>query len=114
MGDMPRERLYFRPESYYRDNAIALRLGAVVRAIDCKRRVLQCDFGAFATAVCSPSMRSTTRRPMTGKRWTESGLSPAFSKRSGRSPGTKSGNAASGAVGINPSPASQLRGLAHL
>ena len=48
MREMSRERLYFRPESYYRDNAIDLRLGAMAQSIDRERRVLQCDFGAVA------------------------------------------------------------------
>ncbi len=34
MGEMARERLYLRPEAYYTDNDIALRLGTLVTAID--------------------------------------------------------------------------------
>ncbi len=48
MGELARERLYFRPESYYRDNAIDLRLGAAAQAIDREHRALQGDdFGAI-------------------------------------------------------------------
>lgn len=40
MGQMPAERLFLRPESYYADNAIALRLGVEVTAIDTANRQL--------------------------------------------------------------------------
>jgi 3-phenylpropionate/trans-cinnamate dioxygenase ferredoxin reductase subunit len=46
MGELPRERLYFRAETYYRDNGIDLRLGAAAHAIDRKHRVLECESGA--------------------------------------------------------------------
>jgi 3-phenylpropionate/trans-cinnamate dioxygenase ferredoxin reductase subunit len=38
MGDMTLERLYLRPESFYAEQGIDLRLGAVVDAIDCENR----------------------------------------------------------------------------
>ncbi|MCE0505620.1 MULTISPECIES: NAD(P)/FAD-dependent oxidoreductase [unclassified Roseivivax] len=38
LGEMPLERLYLRPESFYAENDITLRLGAEVTAIDPERR----------------------------------------------------------------------------
>lgn len=45
LGDMTRERLYLRPESFYADAAITLRLGQPVRAIDRAARTVQVDDG---------------------------------------------------------------------
>ncbi len=71
MGELARERLYFRPESYYRDNAIDLRLGAAAQAIDREHRALQGDdltgwsrrsAAGGATAPQSASMPSSDRQ----------------------------------------------------
>ncbi|WP_238364848.1 NAD(P)/FAD-dependent oxidoreductase [Mesobacterium pallidum] len=43
LGDMPVERLYLRPESYYADQGITLRLGAQVSAIDPAARTVTLD-----------------------------------------------------------------------
>jgi len=40
-GDMPAERLFLRPETFYAENAISLRLGTRVTAIDTASRSLQ-------------------------------------------------------------------------
>ncbi|MCL3881474.1 FAD-dependent oxidoreductase [Marivita sp. GX14005] len=40
LGEMDRERLYLRPESYYADNGIDLRLGNAVTAIDPKAKTV--------------------------------------------------------------------------
>lgn len=45
LGNMTRERLYLRPESFYADAAITLRLGQPVRAIDRAARTVQVDDG---------------------------------------------------------------------
>lgn len=43
LGDMSLERMFLRPESFYADNNIALRMGAAVNAIDRKRQVVLID-----------------------------------------------------------------------
>jgi len=40
LGEMPAERLYLRPEQFYRDQNIALRLGQEITAIDRDKRIL--------------------------------------------------------------------------
>lgn len=45
LGDMALERLYLRPESFYADNDITLRLGQNITAIDPKARQLQSGTG---------------------------------------------------------------------
>jgi len=40
LGEMPAERLYLRPEQFYRDQNIALRLGQEITAIDRDKRML--------------------------------------------------------------------------
>jgi 3-phenylpropionate/trans-cinnamate dioxygenase ferredoxin reductase subunit len=45
LGDMPLDRLYLRPESFYREHDIDLRLGAPAAAIDTGRRVVQLETG---------------------------------------------------------------------
>ncbi len=40
LGEMARERLFLRPESYYAENGIALRLGRPVTAIDAGRKTV--------------------------------------------------------------------------
>ncbi len=40
LGDMAEERLYLRPEAWYKDNDISLRLGCPVTSIDADRRVV--------------------------------------------------------------------------
>ncbi len=44
-GDLPAERLYFKPESFYDDDNIELRLGTRVSDIDRDRRILTTDQG---------------------------------------------------------------------
>ncbi len=46
LGALPRERLFLRPESFYADQGIELRLGAPVAAIDTRRQVVVMETGA--------------------------------------------------------------------
>jgi len=43
LGEMPLERLLLRPESFYSDNNIALRLGQTVEGVDSQRKILIVD-----------------------------------------------------------------------
>jgi 3-phenylpropionate/trans-cinnamate dioxygenase ferredoxin reductase subunit len=45
LGDMARERLYFRPENYYADKGVALRLNAKAAKIDREDQFVECDDG---------------------------------------------------------------------
>ncbi|MBP1806062.1 NAD(P)/FAD-dependent oxidoreductase [Rubellimicrobium aerolatum] len=45
LGELERERLYLRPESFYAENGIDLRLGAGVAAIDTGRQVVMMETG---------------------------------------------------------------------
>ena len=45
LGEMDLERLFLRPESFYTDNDITLRLGERVTSIDAENRVLTTDKG---------------------------------------------------------------------
>ncbi|NAZ37665.1 NAD(P)/FAD-dependent oxidoreductase [Rubellimicrobium sp. CFH 75288] len=46
LGELPRERLYLRPEAFYSEHGIDLRLGAEAAAIDTGRRVVTLVTGA--------------------------------------------------------------------
>lgn len=48
MGDMALERLYLRPQSFYGEHGIDLRLGATVQAIDTAARQITVDGGTMA------------------------------------------------------------------
>ena len=58
LGDMALERLFLRPESFYAENAIDLRLNTVVTAIDRARGCVATDAGEIpydALALCTGS-----------------------------------------------------------
>ena len=105
LGALPRERLFLRPESFYADQGIELRLGAPVAAIDTRRQVVVMETGAelpygelalppaprraacrrrsaATSSACSPSATSATPRrsppsssPAAGRWWSAAATS---------------------------------------
>jgi len=62
LGDMELERLYLRPESFYADQNISLRLGAHVSAIDPAAKTLTVDGETLAYDQLALTTGSTPRR----------------------------------------------------
>jgi 3-phenylpropionate/trans-cinnamate dioxygenase ferredoxin reductase component len=62
LGDMPLERLFLRPESYYAEQNIRLVIGCQVSAIDRATRVIRTDKGDFAYEQLALTTGATPRR----------------------------------------------------
>ncbi|PIV75547.1 MAG: pyridine nucleotide-disulfide oxidoreductase [Rhodobacteraceae bacterium CG17_big_fil_post_rev_8_21_14_2_50_65_11] len=62
LGEMTRERLFLRPESYYAENGIALRLGQTVTAIDTRQRTVILGDDVIAYDQLALTTGSTPRR----------------------------------------------------
>ena len=62
LGDMELERLYLRPESFYADQNISLRLGAHVSAIDPAAKTLTVDAETLSYDELALTTGSTPRR----------------------------------------------------
>lgn len=62
LGDMALERLYLRPESFYAENAIDLRLGTTVQAIDPAARMVTANGTEIAYDMLALTTGSVPRR----------------------------------------------------
>jgi len=118
LGELPRERLFLRPQSYYADQGIDLRLGTAVAAIDVRRQVVvmatgaELPYGALALATgASPRRLPAGIGGDLAGVLTIRGIGDAEALDAELVPGRKALVVGGGYIGLEAAAVASLRGL---